>query len=80
MSGERLLTLNEAAERLGMKSHWALRRWCTRGKIPYCRLNGRTIRILESDLDALIAASRVEAHEALALPGVEPEADDGDEA
>jgi excisionase family DNA binding protein len=73
-----LLSLEAAAKRLGV-THWCLRRWLRYGKIAHHRLNGRTIRIREADLEALIDAARVEAHEDLALPGCEPSDDESDD-
>lgn len=76
---DRLLSLNEAAERLGL-CHWTVRKWLARGRLPFHRVGSRAIRIAESDLEKLIAAGRHEAHPDLALDGVAPDDDDGDEA
>lgn len=58
---DRLLTLAECASRTGHKvSTW--RAWVLLRKVPYHKIS-RSVRILESDLDQLIAESRVPAHE-----------------
>lgn len=58
---DRLLTLAECAVRTGHKvATW--RSWVLLRKVPYHKI-GRSIRILESDLDQLIAASRIPARE-----------------
>ena len=59
---DRLLTVEEAAERLGTSVRF-VRRLIFERRIPYTKL-GRHVRIAASDLDALITAGRVEADSA----------------
>lgn len=54
----RLLTVGEAAERLGTSPRF-IRRLIAERRIAYTRL-GRHVRIAGVDLDAFIAAGRVE--------------------
>jgi excisionase family DNA binding protein len=54
-----LLTVEEAAERLGTSVRF-VRRLIFERRIAYTKL-GRHVRIAASDLDAFITASRVEA-------------------
>ena len=56
---DRLLTPQEAAERLGTSLRF-VRRLVFQRRIPYTKV-GRYVRITASDLDAFIAAGRVEA-------------------
>jgi excisionase family DNA binding protein len=56
---ERLLTVDEAAERLGTSLRF-VRRLILERRIAYTKL-GRHVRIAASDLDAFIAAGRIEA-------------------
>lgn len=57
----RMLSLAQCAERTGMKvSTW--RAWVLLRKVPYHKI-GRSVRILEDDLNRLIAASRIPARE-----------------
>jgi excisionase family DNA binding protein len=56
---DQLLTLQEAAERLGTSLRF-VRRLVFQRRIPYVKV-GRHVRIATSDLDAFIAAGRVEA-------------------
>ena len=55
---ERLLTVEEAAERLGTSARF-IRRLIAERRIAYTKL-GRHVRIATRDLDAFIAAGRVE--------------------
>jgi excisionase family DNA binding protein len=55
---ERLLTVDEAAERLGMSARFIRRRIAER-RIAYTKL-GRHVRIAARDLDAFVASGRVE--------------------
>lgn len=58
---ERLLTLAECASRTGLKvSTW--RAWILRRRFPFHKI-GRSIRVLESDLDQMIANARIPARE-----------------
>jgi excisionase family DNA binding protein len=59
-----LLTPQEAADRLGTSLRF-VRRLVFERRIPFVKI-GRHVRIAASDLDAFIAASRVEAG---SLPG-----------
>jgi excisionase family DNA binding protein len=59
-----LLTPQEAADRLGTSLRF-VRRLIFERRIPFIRV-GRHVRIAASDLDAFIAAGRVEAG---SLPG-----------
>jgi excisionase family DNA binding protein len=54
-----LLSVGQAAERLGTPIRF-VRRLVAERRIPFHRV-GRYIRIAESDLDAFVAAGRVEA-------------------
>ena len=56
---DRLLTVEEAADRLGTSTRF-VRRLIFERRIPYTKL-GRHVRIAASDLDAFIAAGRIEA-------------------
>jgi excisionase family DNA binding protein len=56
---DRLLTVEEAAERLGTSVRF-VRRLVFERRIAYTKL-GRHVRIAHRDLDALIAAGRIEA-------------------
>jgi excisionase family DNA binding protein len=56
---ERLLTVEEAAERLGTSVRF-VRRLIFERRIAYSKL-GRHVRITHRDLDAFIAAGRIEA-------------------
>jgi excisionase family DNA binding protein len=50
---ERVVTINEAAERLGLHVE-SLRRMCRRGQVPAAKF-GRVWRLRQSDIDALFA-------------------------
>ena len=52
---DRLLTLKEAAERLGLSS-WTLRRWCLQARIESVKLGGRRL-IPESTIARMIEKS-----------------------
>jgi excisionase family DNA binding protein len=56
---DRLLTVQEAADRLGTSTRF-VRRLIFERRIPFIKI-GRHVRIAASDVDALIAAGRVEA-------------------
>ena len=56
---ERLLTVDEAAERLGTSTRF-VRRLIAERRIAYVRI-GRHVRIAEADLASFVAAGRVEA-------------------
>jgi excisionase family DNA binding protein len=56
---ERLLTVEEAAERLGTSARF-IRRLIAERRIAYTKL-GRHVRIATRDLDAYVASGRVEA-------------------
>jgi excisionase family DNA binding protein len=56
---ERLLTVDEAAERLGTSTRF-IRRLIAERRIAYTKL-GRHVRIATRDLDAYVASGRVEA-------------------
>jgi excisionase family DNA binding protein len=56
---ERLLTVDEAAERLGTSTRF-IRRLIAERRIAYTKL-GRHVRIAARDLDAFIRAGRVES-------------------
>jgi excisionase family DNA binding protein len=53
-----LLTVDEAAQRLGISKH-SLRGWVSRRQIPYVKIGRRTL-FNPTDLDNLIKASTVE--------------------
>jgi excisionase family DNA binding protein len=55
---ERLLTVEEAAERLGTSARF-IRRLIAERRIAYTKL-GRHVRIATRDLDAYVASGRVE--------------------
>jgi len=63
---DQLLTPQEAAERLGTSLRF-VRRLVFQRRIPYVKV-GRHVRIATSDLDAFIAAGRVEARTQPASP------------
>ena len=56
---ERLLTVDEAAERLGTSTRF-IRRLIAERRIAYTKL-GRHVRIATRDLDAFVASGRVES-------------------
>jgi excisionase family DNA binding protein len=56
---DRLLTVEEAADRLGTSVRF-IRRLIAERRIAYVRI-GRHVRIAEADLASLVAAGRVEA-------------------
>jgi len=55
---ERLLTVDQAAERLGTSARF-IRRLIAERRIAYTKL-GRHVRIAGGDLDAFVASGRVE--------------------
>jgi excisionase family DNA binding protein len=54
-----LLTLDEAAHRLGLKPV-TLRMWATQRKIARCKI-GRAVRIPESEIERIVASSLIPA-------------------
>lgn len=56
---ERLLTLSESADELGMTERW-MRRRVERKEVEYVKLGG-LVRIPESELDRLVERGRVPA-------------------
>ena len=55
-----LLTVDQAAERLGTSTRF-VRRLTAEKRIPYVKLGGGSkVRIDENDLEAFIAASRID--------------------
>ena len=71
-----LLSVDQAAERLGTTPRF-IRRLTSEKRIPYVKLGGSHVRIDEVDLDAFIAAGRVEASPRqmpLAYPQIDREA------
>ena len=56
---ENLLSLEEAAKRLGMKTI-TLRMWASRRKIARCKI-GRAVRIPESEIKRIIESSLIPA-------------------
>ena len=68
---ERLLTPQDAADRLGTSLRF-VRRLVFQRRIPYVKV-GRHVRIAASDLDAFIAAGRVEAETPPASPPSSPQ-------
>jgi excisionase family DNA binding protein len=59
--GQKMLTMKQFAERLGMSEEWARKR-VQRRQISFVRI-GRSVRILESELDRLVQANLVPAQE-----------------
>lgn len=57
---DRLLTVKQAAERLGTTPRF-IRRLTQERRIPYTKLGGSKVRIRESDLDAFISNGIVES-------------------
>ena len=57
---DRLLTVEQAAERLGTSVRF-VRRLISERRIPFIKV-GRYVRIAASDVEAFIAAGRVEAN------------------
>ncbi len=57
-----LLTMHEAASYLAV-SYWTVRSWVENGRLASLRLpgDGRLVRVERSELDRLIAASRMSA-------------------
>jgi excisionase family DNA binding protein len=56
---ENLLTLEQAAQRLGMKTI-TLRMWASRRKIARCKI-GRSVRIPESEIARIVETSLIPA-------------------
>ncbi len=61
MSDERLLTIREASERLGLRES-TLRKWLFQKRIAYCKL-GRSVRLPANVVEKMIRESY---HEAMA--------------
>jgi excisionase family DNA binding protein len=59
MALQNLLSIEQAAERLGGISKWTVHAWLSKGKLPRTKVGARTM-ILESDLVAFIAACNPE--------------------
>jgi excisionase family DNA binding protein len=57
---DRLLTVEQAAERLGTTQRF-IRRLTQERRIPYTKLGGSKVRIRESDLDAFVSNGIVES-------------------
>jgi excisionase family DNA binding protein len=57
MQGE-LLTIREAAQRLGLKEK-TLRRWVGLRRIEYIKAGERAVRISSAEIDRLIESGRV---------------------
>lgn len=55
MENEKLLSRAEAAALLGL-THWSIRRYEQLGKLHPIRLSCNTVRIRQSEIEALIAA------------------------
>lgn len=68
MSEPTMLTMEQAAERLGT-THRFVRRLVNERRIAYLKL-GRHVRISSHDLDAYIRAARVEPSHTAGLTGV----------
>lgn len=66
MSDTKLITLTEAADRLGVEMT-TVRRWVRQGKLPGFKLGGRTYRIKASDVDTFLESRRVRPVEAPAV-------------
>jgi excisionase family DNA binding protein len=50
---EKLLSVQEAAERLGGISKWTVHAWLSKGKLQRTKVGGRTM-IRESELDKIV--------------------------
>lgn len=61
MTDTKLLTVIEAADRMGVGERF-VRRLVTERRIPYSKL-GKHVRISEADIEAYLEAARVEAVE-----------------
>lgn len=64
MAAEHLITVNEAAFRVGL-SPLTVRRWISQGRIDCVRF-GRSVRIPSVSIDNLIAAARTKQEETAA--------------
>ena len=60
MTCTKLLTFEQAAERINVQPD-TVRKWAAAGKLPRCKIGGKTIRIPESAIEALIANSLIPA-------------------
>lgn len=67
VTGNRPLTLREAADALGLSIH-TVRAWIARKQIKHVRL-GRAIRILPGDVEELLRKSTVQARGGAAIDG-----------
>jgi excisionase family DNA binding protein len=61
MAARRLLTIREAAQRIGMRES-TLRAWVLHRKLVYYKIN-RGVRIDESDLERMIEQARIPARQ-----------------
>jgi len=52
----KLLTFEQAAERINVQPD-TVRKWAAAGKLPRCKISGKTIRIPESAIEVLISSS-----------------------
>jgi excisionase family DNA binding protein len=59
MKSDPLLSIEDAARRLGLKPV-TLRMWASRRKIARCKI-GRAVRIPESEIERIIASSLIPA-------------------
>ena len=64
---EKLLTVREAAEILGIKEE-TLHLWASQRRIPHYRLGRKAIRFKEAELTAWLEARRIEASPAFSRP------------
>jgi excisionase family DNA binding protein len=55
---KQLLTIREAAQRLGLREK-TLRRWVALRKIEYIKAGARAVRISSSEIDRIIEVGRV---------------------
>lgn len=51
---KQMLTVRQVAEALGNKER-TIREWIYRGELPAIRLNGKDLRVLAADVEALLA-------------------------
>jgi excisionase family DNA binding protein len=67
MTADRLLTARELGEMLGLSTESVLRRWRA-GELPGYRLGSNVLRFRESEVEAWLAARRVETRPLEAAP------------